>query len=234
MAEVDRSAALPSTQISEPVDDGGPINEPGSDPDLPDPEPALEGPITDEPSSTSELTPEAAAMEQKVTTASGYNYANMAAYARKYAIHPNPVYIEYSKDCTNFISQALLAGGWKTTSGGILHRKDPDEWFFGAFQSTTSYARAGAHNWYWYATKYSHRTKILDNMFKMGIGDVLQIDFAEKSTGRPNGYINYTMMVTAWKNGEPYLSGHTNNVLNKPLTVIKFENKGANFYAHRT
>ncbi|MFI8100304.1 amidase domain-containing protein [Streptomyces sp. NPDC086023] len=236
-AEVNRSGVLPSTQITE-LDDVGPINEPGPDGEMepdggPEPEP-LEGPVTDAPSSTSQMAAEAMSQEAKTMVTASYNYQYMINYAKKYAYSYNPAYRKYDQDCTNFISQAMRAGGWKMTSGGILHRKDPDEWFYGSYTWSTSYAWAGAHNWYWYAIKHSRRTKALDNVWKMYPSDVLQIDFVDRATGRPNGIIDHTMIVTAKKNGELYLTGHTNNVIDKPLTTILYERRGAWFYAHRT
>jgi len=54
------------------------------------------------------------------------NYDRDAAvnYAVKYAVHENTSYIRFDADCTNFVSQALQAGGliqekdWKYTPGG--------------------------------------------------------------------------------------------------------------------
>ena len=35
-----------------------------------------------------------------------------AAYARKWATGTNPNYPRFDNDCTNFVSQVMLAGGW--------------------------------------------------------------------------------------------------------------------------
>lgn len=50
----------------------------------------------------------------------GYNYSAMAAYLEKYWNNYNKSYRDFSKnggDCTNFVSQALKAGGWQHKSG---------------------------------------------------------------------------------------------------------------------
>lgn len=51
------------------------------------------------------------------TAVSAGSYDRYAArnYARAYAENPNPEYRDFTNsggDCTNFVSQALLAGGW--------------------------------------------------------------------------------------------------------------------------
>jgi hypothetical protein len=40
-----------------------------------------------------------------------FNRGAAAAYARKYAHDGNPDYHKFGNNCTNFISQSLLAGG---------------------------------------------------------------------------------------------------------------------------
>jgi hypothetical protein len=42
---------------------------------------------------------------------SAYNGQAAAAYADEYALNSNPIYPEFGDDCTNFVSQALYAGG---------------------------------------------------------------------------------------------------------------------------
>ncbi len=51
-------------------------------------------------------------------SATGYDYKAMVAYAQKYWNNYNPAYPDFNGqgaggDCTNFVSQALKAGGWK-------------------------------------------------------------------------------------------------------------------------
>jgi hypothetical protein len=53
-----------------------------------------------------------------------YNGTTAATYADKYALSPNGSYYSFSDDCTNFVSQALRAGGHKfhgTPSGLVLN-----------------------------------------------------------------------------------------------------------------
>jgi hypothetical protein len=59
---------------------------------------------------------ETSEMSEKSARAS-YNYSAMAAYAVKYVYNYNPAYCSFPADCTNFISQAMIAGGW------LLHKQ---------------------------------------------------------------------------------------------------------------
>jgi hypothetical protein len=158
----------------------------------------------------------------------GYDYKQMAAYANKHWKNYNKNWREYDNDCTNFISQAMSAGGWKMTSGGFLSRKDNKKWFYGSMKSTTSYTWAGAENWYWFAQKHSKRTRHIRNVGDMGLGDVLQADFDR------NGNINHTMIVTKRANSNSYLSYHTPSVHNRSLKKILAKYPKAWWYAHRT
>ena len=50
-------------------------------------------------------------------TMNGYNYQAMMDYAYNWAYGRNSAYPNYGNDCTNFVSQAMEAGGWAETGG---------------------------------------------------------------------------------------------------------------------
>ncbi|MFI8200409.1 amidase domain-containing protein [Streptomyces sp. NPDC085942] len=157
-----------------------------------------------------------------------YDYSKMAAYANKHWKSYNGDWRRYDNDCTNFISQAMWAGGWKATSGSISSRKDNKKWFYGSTKLGTSYTWAGAENWYWFASKHSKRTRILGYVGDMGLADVLQADFDR------NGNINHTMIVTKSTSSNKYLTYHTPSVHNRSLKKILAKYPKALWYAHRT
>jgi hypothetical protein len=159
----------------------------------------------------------------------GYNYGKMISYANKYWKNDNDDYRVYGSDCTNFISQAMLAGGWNTTAGSFSSRKDNKKWFYGTFATTTSYTWAGAENWYWFAVKHSKRTKSLNSVWKLLASDVLQADW------KRDGVIDHTMIVTKrGSDGEIYLTYHTPSKHNVKLSTILAKYPNAAWYAHRT
>ncbi|WP_328845275.1 amidase domain-containing protein [Streptomyces sp. NBC_00258] len=159
----------------------------------------------------------------------GYSYGKMVSYANKYWKNANSDYRKYGSDCTNFISQAMRSGGWNTTAGSFVTRKDNKKWFYGSFESTTSYTWAGAENWYWFAKKHSKRTRILSNVWQLLSADVLQADW------KRDGIIDHTMIVTKrGSKGEIYLTYHTPSKHNVKLSTLLRKYPNAAWYAHRT
>ncbi|MGW0330414.1 amidase domain-containing protein [Streptomyces sp. NPDC003011] len=215
----------PITQLTEPV--GAPASDADTEGEMeagsgtaPTSETDGDKPVEDS-STAGQVTTRAAA--------AGYHYGKMVSYANKYWKNANTDYRRYGSDCTNFISQAMLAGGWKTTSGSFVSRKDNKKWFYGSFESTTSYTWAGAENWYWFAKKHSKRTKSLDNVWKLLSADVLQADW------KRDGIIDHTMIVTKrGGGGEIYLTYHTPSKHNVKLSTLLRKYPNAAWYAHRT
>lgn len=151
-----------------------------------------------------------------------YNYSAMANYASTWALSRNPAYRSFPNDCTNFISQAVYAGGWIMVSGFY---QSSSAWWYNSLNQ--SYTWAGAQNWYWFATG-SGRTSYLGNVWYLAIADVLQMDFDRNSS------IDHTMMVTYTTSNERYLSYHTMDTLNRSLSSIIAAYPSAWYYAHRT
>ena len=151
-----------------------------------------------------------------------YTKSAMASYATTWATSRNPSYRQFSNDCTNFISQAMSAGGWTMVPGFYQNN---NVWWYNLLNQ--SYTWAGAENWYWFA-RGSGRTLHLSNVWQMELADVLQMDFDRNSN------INHTMIVTSVTPSERYLSYHTNDTLNRSLSSIIAAYPSAWYYAHRT
>jgi len=172
-----------------------------------------------------------------------YDYAAMLSYANRYwgpaDSNYNSAYRSYAGsgdggDCTNFLSQIVGAGGWTTVgSWPGDSRADNSKWFYGDFTWTTSYTWAAAENWYWFGAHKSGRTSYLDNVWKMLTTDVLQIDFDR------NNNINHSMFVTGRAGSEEYASElymtyHSDNIHDRPLSSVIASSPDAWYYAHRT
>jgi len=164
----------------------------------------------------------------KSGVSAAYSYNKMVAYADKYWDHHNDAYRTYGNDCTNFISQAMLAGGWGPKGGALIQRTSNKYWFYGPTKFTTSYTWAGAENWYWFAKKHEKRTKILGNVWQLAKSDVLQADWTR------NNNIDHSMIVTKKYQGTPYLTYHTGDTHNKSLRKLLSDHPRAWWYAHRT
>ena len=149
-----------------------------------------------------------------------YNRHLAVEYAIKYAISPNPCYKKYPKDCTNFVSQALRAGGWTEIGGSVFDRKDDGVWWYGnSVWSKASYTWAGAHNFSSFIKKSGRGTSC--SRAELTLGDVVQI--ARK------GHVFHTMIVTGGNacsviDGSeigPMMSYHTTNTRDKDLNSIE-------------
>ncbi len=162
----------------------------------------------------------------KKQTSTGYNYAAMAAYAEKYWRNYNPAYRSYNSaggDCTNFISQALKAGGWKDEPG-----TDSDYRKWWSNSSSQSISWVGANEWSWFALN-SKRTTNLANVYQLEVGDILQMDF------EGDGSKDHSM-ITTYKSraGVPYMTYHSTNTYRKSVASIIASNPDAVYYAYRT
>ncbi|MFD8304827.1 amidase domain-containing protein [Streptomyces sp. NPDC059690] len=210
----------PTTQVSDADVDAGTDDGAGK----PDEDEGGKGPGA----GTDPLPDSSADSVVKPSASAGYNYNKMAAYADKYWDHHNSAFRTYGNDCTNFISQAMLEGGWGPKGGAIIQRTSNKYWFYGPTKFTTSYTWAGAENWYWFAKKHSGRTKILDNVWKLAKADVLQADWDR------NNNIDHSMIVTKKYRGTPYLTYHTGDTHNKSLNKLLSDHPRTWWYAHRT
>ncbi|WP_244283070.1 amidase domain-containing protein [Streptomyces flavidovirens] len=163
------------------------------------------------------------------SNSNGLDYAAMGAYAERYWSRYNPAYPSYDSagaggDCTNFVSQALKAGGWKHAPGSW---DDYRKWWSDPkLGNTLSFV--GVNEWSWFALS-SKRTTNLSNVWAMGVGDVLQMDFDR------NGSKDHTMMVSyrdRW--GTPYLTYHSTNTYRKSVASIIASYPNATYFAYRT
>lgn len=142
-----------------------------------------------------------------------YNRDLAIEYAKKYALKYNPNYFHFDGiggDCTNFISQCLLAGGCKMNY----------DKYYGWF-----YINKDNRSPSWTSVKYLQRfllsnkspgikAKILP-IEQLKIGDIIQI------RQNPNEF-NHTVIITKITTREIYVCAHSYNVLDKPLSSYKY------------
>lgn len=197
--------------------DDGPmaVNEPGK---------AAVARTTAAPTATPAATSRPSQQQQK--PAGAYDYKAMAAYAEKYWSNYNPAYRKFNDaggDCTNFVSQAMKAGGW-ANKGGVYD--DYRNWWYDSSYQSTSWV--GANEWSWF-TLDSKRAANLSNVYYLGVGDVLQMDFDK------DGSKDHTMIVTyRSSSGVPYLTYHSVNTYRKSVASIIASYPNSLYYAYRT
>lgn len=163
----------------------------------------------------------------KDNKATGLDYKAMADYAEKYWKNYNPAYRKYplgnGGDCTNFVSQALKAGGWKHAPGKA---GDYTKWWYGA--DTQSDSWTGVNEWSWFAQN-SNRVKPLKYVYQMEVGDVLQADFDR------DGSKDHTMLVTYRDAlGIPYLTYHSFDTYRRSILSLSVTLPFTKWYAYRT
>jgi hypothetical protein len=180
------------------------------------------------PAATKSATTRPAPSKPKNFTATGYDYKAMATYAEKYWSNYNTAYPNFNGqgaggDCTNFVSQALKAGGWKHVPGYVY---DYTRWFGNA--DIQSHSFIGVNEWSWFALN-SKRGTSLANVYQMDVGDVLQVDFDK------DGSKDHTMIVTYRSpQGVPYLTYHSTNTFRRSVASIIASYPTAAYYAYRT
>lgn len=83
-------------------------------------------------------------------------------------------------DCTNFVSQCLIAGGVEQIKSGlILPHQKTSNWYYN--NSKPSHTWGGASNFY---SHWKNRVGVADSTSLLELGDVISIDFA--SDGSPD------------------------------------------------
>ena len=158
-----------------------------------------------------------------------YNRAAAASYAQRYALTYNKAWLpDEHSDCTNFVSQALYAGGWEMIVG---FPGDPYAWFatrkeqWHIFSGRTPLERssswAGAEPF----TKFVLHSgrAILCKQEALMIGDFVQL-LNEQDEG------SHTMIVTEGKGENCKLSYHTVDRLNQPLSAIIKRNANVRYF----
>ncbi|BDH05501.1 hypothetical protein HEK131_27280 [Streptomyces seoulensis] len=180
------------------------------------------------PDAPSAATSRPAPANPKNFTASGYDYQAMTAYATKYWSKYNTEYPDFNGagaggDCTNFVSQALKAGGWKHVPG---YTNDFHKWFGNADIQSDSFV--GVNEFSWFALS-SKRVTSLANVYQADIGDVIQMDFNK------DGSKDHTMIVTKRDaQGVPYVTYHSTNTYNRSVASLVASYPTAAFFAYRT
>ena len=138
-----------------------------------------------------------------------YNRELAIQYAKRWALGKNPNYFHFEGiggDCTNFISQCLLAGG-----GKMNYDK-----YYGWF-----YINKDNRSPSWTSVKYLQRFLLSNNspgfvvkimpIYKLQVGDIIQI--------RQNIHeFNHSVIISRITNNEIYVCAHSYDALDKPLS----------------
>lgn len=104
-----------------------------------------------------------------------YNRHAAVVYAKQWALGHNPQYPYFANngDCTNFVSQALRAGGLSF----IVGRWDwATYWFFWDINNL-SMTWSSAHSFFRHVQETPHRYMIVNSMNDLQIGDIIAVEY---------------------------------------------------------
>jgi hypothetical protein len=111
----------------------------------------------------------------------------------------NPLFRSFDNDCTNFISQCLLAGNMPMEYTG---RRDAGWWYRGPNEDW-SFSWTVAHSLRWYLDT-SKRGVTRNSARELELGDIISYDFDGDGVWQHN-----TIVVGYDPQGEPLVAAHT-------------------------
>ena len=166
--------------------------------------------------------------------AEAYTYNRQASknYALKWWNSANPGYKNFgSDDCTNFVSQCVRAGGWPER--GKYKYWSSSSWYYDwgrrpGYSNTWTVANDFSKFlaiYSWRGRMYSLRHKPWNRYFQ--VGDIVQIDYSR------DGRWDHTMIVTKIDSNDMYMTYHSRNTRNKPLTQIMAKYPNAQFMGYQ-
>lgn len=167
-----------------------------------------------------------------VRTARGVDRQKVVQYALDHAFSYNTNYRNmgapgWGGDCTNFISQAMYAGGWRMSPGA---KTDPTKWWYkGGASGTWSHSWSMADQFYTSGLNSKRLKKIAPD--DLQVGDLVSADW---DPGKKNG-LEHTMVVTGRYLGLPGFNGllftyHSMDRKNYPSLYLQWNAPGAKFY----
>ncbi len=150
-----------------------------------------------------------------------YNRSYAVEYARKWALSRNPLFPDFTGrggNCTNFVSQCLLAGC------SVMDFTPTFGWYFRTLDDR-------APSWTGVAELYGFLTGSGDftgmetegpfaaearNRRQIEVGDVVQLANSE-------GNFYHTLIISAFSGSEVLVCGHSDDALDRPLSSYNYD-----------
>ena len=149
-----------------------------------------------------------------------YIASNAIAYAEKWALERNPLFTNYTGiggDCTNFVSQCILAGSCK-----MNFTKDFG-WYY-IDDSNRAPAWTGVEFFYDFITQNEEFVQNNRGTGPFGTeiskNDVRPGDVIQLANELDDFY--HTLFVSKVENGEIYICAHSDDALNRPLSTYNY------------
>lgn len=144
-----------------------------------------------------------------------YNREDAVAYARKYALSRNPNFYNFDTiggDCSNFISQCLLAGSKKMNYLPLFG------WYYRSLSDRTP-SWSGVQQLYDFLTTNLSRgpTAIEVNEDEVMLGDLVQLKFENLDR------FSHSLIITKKSGNRLFVSTHTRDALDMPLDFYIYD-----------
>jgi len=171
-------------------------------------------------------------LASSLACAQKYSRGVAVDYAVRYVIHPNPQYKTYDEDCTNFVSQCLLAGGWQIIQGTPRQKLGTDCWWPGALGVPPSYTWVNADYLKWFI-QGSNRGILIPDWHDLQAGDVIGEDLHNNTGGNvPDGTIDHLMFVMANSGSDVLYAQHTDNKVHNLVETLSRAQSARFYYFH--
>ncbi len=150
-----------------------------------------------------------------------YNRERALAYARRWAFDRNPLFYNFTEiggDCTNFVSQALLAGSC------VMNYTPDFGWYYRTVEDRAP-AWTGVPFFWQYMTAAPHFVSAGGDTGPFGeevasadaltVGDVVQL-------ADEQGTFYHTLLVSGKREGELLMAAHSIDAFDRPLSEYRY------------
>ena len=141
-----------------------------------------------------------------------YDRTSAVNYAQKYALSPNPNFYHFEGlggDCTNFISQCLLAGGCQ------MQFKNNGWYYKSSFDRSPSWTSVTALQEFLLNNSKSGPQGKACALNEVEIGDIIQLRQNPKR-------FNHTLIITKIQADEIFVCAHSNDAFNRKLSTYNY------------
>ena len=149
-----------------------------------------------------------------------YNRARAVEYAQRWALSRNPLFYDFTGgggNCTNFVSQCLLAGSL------VMNPTETFGWYYVDVNNRAP-SWTGVKEFYEFVIGIGDFSSVSERQGPFGedvarelveIGDIVQL-------ANMRGEFYHSLLVSGFKNGEILVSAQSNDALDRPLSTYNY------------
>ena len=142
-----------------------------------------------------------------------YNRQVASNYAQKWALDRNPKFYAFDAiggDCTNYISQCLLAGG------GVMDFDKYFGWYYNSqYDRSPSWTSVEYLQKFLLANQKKGPFATIQNIKNLQVGDLIQLKQTQHR-------FNHTLIISKILGDDIYVCAHDNDSLNRPLSSYNY------------